>query len=141
MAFTFGDFVDDPSGAVTSTEAGVYTLTQNLTVSDNDTLLLDAATQSLRIVGNVTITILGCVQCEDRENNLEINGIQTEETTTLFEWRFEDAAPSVLSHLRMENGENIFISQSQITIQNCEFTQFNSQVIKYMNSNPIILHC
>ena len=141
MAFTFGDFVDDPSGAVTSTEAGVYTLTQNLTVSDNDTLLLDAATQSLRIVGNVTITILGCVQCEDRENNLEINGIQTEETTTLFEWRFEDAAPSVLSHLRMENGENIFISQSQITIQNCEFTQFNSQVIKYMNCNPIILHC
>ena len=141
ISFTFSDLVTDPSGAVTSTEAGVYTLTQNLTVLSNDTLLLDNATQSLRIVGNVTITILGCVQCEDRENNLEINGIQTEGTTTFFEWRFEEAAPSVLEHLQMENGENIFISQSHITIRNCEFSQFHSQVIKYMNCNPIILHC
>lgn len=141
MAFSFGDFVSDPSGAVTLTEAGVYTLTQNLTVSANDTLLLDAATQALHIEGAVSITIFGCVQCEERENPLEINGIQAEDTATLFEWRFEDAAPSVLAHLRMENGEDIFISHSQITIQNCEFTQFKSQVIKYMNCNPIILHC
>ena len=141
MAFSFGDFVSDPSGAVISTEAGAYTLTQNLTVSANDTLLLDATTRSLHIEGAVSITILGCVQCEERENPLEINGIQTGNTDTLFEWRFEDSAPSVLAHLRMENGEDIFISHSQITIQNCEFTQFNSQVIKYMNCNPIILHC
>ena len=141
VSVTFGTLVSDPSGAVTSPETGVFSLTQNLTVADNDTLLLDAAMQTLRIEGDVTITILGCVQCEERSNLLEITGSTTDSTTTLFEWRFEEAGASTLSHLRMENGKDIFISQSQITIQNCEFSNFNSQVIKYMNCNPIILHC
>ena len=139
--FTFSNLVDDPSGAVTSPETGVFRLAQDLTISSNDTLLLDSAMQSLWITGNVTITVLGCVQCEERSNHLEITGIQTDSSTSFYAWRFEEAAPSRLSHLRMENGENIFISQSQISIENCEFSQFNSQVIKYMNCNPIILHC
>lgn len=139
--FTFNDFVSDPSGAVTSAEAGVFNLTQNLTISANDTLWLDAAMQTLRIEGEVTITILGCVQCEERPNLLEINGITTDSSTTLFEWRFEEAASSVLKNLKMVAGESIFISQSSVNISFCEFSQFNSQVIKYMNCNPIILHC
>lgn len=139
--FTFSDLVNDPSGAITSPETGIFILTQDLTISANDSLLLDSAMQSLQIVGDVTITVLGCVQCEERSNLLEITGIQTDSSPTFFEWRFEEAAPSLLSHLRMENGENIFIGQTQISIQNCEFSNFNSQVIKYMNCNPIILHC
>ena len=139
--FTFNDFVSDPSGTVTSAEASVFSLTQNLTISANDTLWLDAAMQTLRIEGEVTITILGCVQCEERPNLLEINGITTDSSTTLFEWRFEEAASSVLKNLKMMAGENIFINQSNVSIQFCEFSQFNSQVIKYMNCNPIILHC
>ena len=140
MSFTFEDLLNDPSGAVTSAEAGVFTLNQDLTVSSNDTLWLDAATQSVQIADSVTLTVAGCVLCEDRNNPLVISGIQ-EISNTRFEWRFEEAAPCRLSHLRIENGEDIFISQTQINIENCEFSNFNSQVIKYMNCNPIILHC
>ena len=138
--FTFGDFVSDTTGAVTSPEAGVYTLSQNLTISANDILWLDAATQSVQIADTVMLTILGCVQCEDRDNKLEISGIQSNNNTQ-FEWRFEDAASSVLKNLKITGGESITLFQSSVSIQFCEFSQFNSQVIKYMNCNPIILHC
>ena len=136
---TFNDLLNDPSGAVTSTGAGAYTLTQDLTISTNDTLWLDVATQSVRIADSVTLTISGCVLCEERTNQLEIIGIQS--NTTFFEWRFEEAASSFLKNLKIVAGESITIIQSSISIQFCEFSQFNSQVIKYMNCNPIILHC
>ena len=138
--FTFGDFVSDTTGAVTSSEAGFYTLNQDLTISVNDTLWLDAATQSVQIADSVTITILGCVLCEERTEPLEINGLQNSNNTH-FEWRFEDAASSVLKNLKITGGESIPLFQSSVSIQFCEFSQFNSQVIKYMNCNPIILHC
>lgn len=140
-SFTFNDFLGDPSGAVTSSSVGAFTLTQDLTISANDTLLFDSSMQSLQVVDSVTLTVLGCVQCEARDNFFEVHGITTDTTTTFFEWRFEEASPSVLAYLRIEKGESIFLSHSQITIQNCEFSQFNSPVIKYMNCNPIILHC
>ena len=139
--FTFSDFVSDTTCTVTSPEAGVFILTQDLTVSDNDTLWLDAATHSLTIEGAVSITIFGCVQCEERDNPLEINGIAIDSSNTLFEWRFEEAASSVLKNVKMMSGESIFINQSNVSIQFCEFTNFNAQVIRYMNCNPIILHC
>lgn len=138
--FTFSNFVNDPSGTVTSPEAGVFTLSQDLTISVNDTLWLDAATQSVNIADSVTLTIAGCVLCEDRTNQLEIIGIQGN-NSTFFEWRFEEAASSVLKNLKIATGESIFLNQSSVTFQFCEFSQFNSQVIKYMNCNPIILHC
>lgn len=140
-SFSFGDFVDDPSGAVASLESGSYILTQNLTIAANDTLWLDAATQSVRIADSVTITISGCVLCEDRDNQLEIIGLQENNSPSLFQWRFEEAASSVLKNVTMTAGESITLIQSSVSIQNCEFAQFNSQVIKYMNCNPIILHC
>ena len=138
--FTFSDFVSDTSGSVTSPEAGVFILSQNLTISVNDTLWLDAATQSVQIADTVTLTILGCVQCEDRDNPLEINGMQSNSNTS-FEWRFEEAASSVLKNVKIAAAESITLIQSSVSIQFCEFSQFNSQVIKYLNCNPIILHC
>lgn len=138
--FTFSYFVDDPSGAVTTPEAGVYLLSQDLTISQNDTLLLDASIQNLQIEGDVTITVNGTLLCSSRDNQLEINGIEND-STDLFEWRFEEAASSVLSNLKFEYGESIFISQSPILIENCEFSHFSSQVIRFMNCNPIIRDC
>ena len=141
MRFTFNDFVSDTTGAVTSPEAGVFSLTQNLTISANDTLWLDAATQTVQIEGPVTLTIWGSVLCEERDSLLEISGISSGNSDSLFEWRFEESSSSVLKNLKMVAGESIFISQSSVNISFCEFSQFNSQVIKYMNCNPIILHC
>ena len=140
VRFTFNDFVNDTTGAVTSPEAGVFSLTQNLTISANDTLWLDAATQTVHIADTVTITILGCVQCEERDNLLEINGMQSN-NSTFFEWRFEEAASSVLKKVKIVASESITLIQSSVNISFCEFSHFNSQVIKYLNCNPIILHC
>ena len=140
QSFTFGDFVNDPSGAVAAIEPGRFTLTQNLTISSTDTLWLDAATLSVQVADSVTITISGCVLCEDRNNTLEISGMQAN-SNTRFQWRFEEASSSVLKNLKIEAGESITLIQSSVSIQNCEFSQFNSQVIKYINCNPVILHC
>ena len=135
--FTFQDLLAHPSGAVSSPETGTYVLSQDLTVSSGDTLLLDAATQTLRMEGGVTIQVAGCVKSENRDNYLEIVGIQMD-SSRLFEWRFEDAFSSDLFRLRMENGEGIFVSATQIHIDGCEFSHFQTPVIRYMNCNPVI---
>ena len=140
ISFTFNDLLEDTTGAVALTEAGAFTLSQNLTVSANDTLWLDAATQSVQIADSVILTVSGCVLCEERTNPLEISGIQGT-GNTFFEWRFEEAASSVLKNMKFTAGESITLIQSNVSIQFCEFTQFNNQVIKYINCNPIILHC
>ena len=57
------------------------------------------------------------------------------------EWRFEEAASSVLKKVKIVASESITLIQSSVNISFCEFSHFNSQVIKYLNCNPIILHC
>ena len=141
ITLTFSDLVYDPSGAVTSSQPGVYSVHQNLTLSANDTLILDAATTEIHVDAGLSIQVHGCVLSASRESLLTISGDVAVASTSLFELRFEDAANSVLSKLLVENCQQILISNSSITFDNCEFSNFSSQVIKYLNCNPIIQNC
>ena len=140
-SYTFSQLASDISGSVTITPDGSATLNNNLTISQNDTLILDSDLQYLDIKGNITITILGSVVCEPRQNKLPVIGSAEDSTSQTFEWRFEQAAPSRFSNIIFENGENIFMEKTNLTIDSCEFRFFNSQAIKYMSCNPIIQNC
>ena len=141
ITLTFNDLVYDPSGAVTSSQPGVYEVHQNLTLAANDTLLLDASTMEIYMDAELSIQVHGCVRCASRDDKLIVSGVTTDASSTLFELRFEDAEVSILSNLLVEYCQQILVSNSPITFDNCEFRYFNSQVIKYMNCNPIIRNC
>lgn len=141
ITLTFNDLVYDPSGAVTSSQPGVYEVHQNLTLAANDTLLLDAATMEIYMDAELSIQVHGCVRCASRDDKLIVSGVTTDASSTLFELRFEDADVSILSNLLVEYCQQILVSNSPITFDNCEFRYFNSQVIKYMNCNPMIRNC
>ena len=140
ITFTFNDLVYDPSGAVTSSQPGFYEVHQNLTLAANDTLLLDVATTEILVEPGLSIQVHGCVLCVSRYNLLTVRGLIVPESP-LFELRFEDAETSTLSSLLVDLCQQILISNSSITFDNCEFSNFSSQVIKYLNCNPIIQNC
>lgn len=139
-SYTFSDLAADTSGSVV-VSSDIANLYQDLTISQKDTLLLDAALQTLVINGNIVVTIHGSVVCEPRQNKLIVSGLAENDSAATFEWRFDEAQRSTFSKIIFENGQNILIDKTEVLIDSCEFRNFTSQVIKYMYCNPVIQGC
>ncbi len=139
--FTFQDLASDPSGAVVATSAGYYRLSQDLTLSASDTLVIDAATKELFINNTLTITIHGCVVCAPRTDTLLVTSNISNCNGDFYDIRIDNADSCVFTDIHFEYGNNILITQSEATFERCEFSFFSEQCIKYINASPVIEHC
>lgn len=140
--YTFLDLSQDTSGTVISDGHKGLAIYKDITISAGDTLLLDAATMAVKCFGPISINIKGGhLCCEPRRDEFHFCGSDLNTPPSYFEVRFTDSATAELTKVVFEVCNNIFISQSQVSFDQCHFQAFTSTVIKYMNCNPIIEHC
>ncbi len=140
--YTFNDLSQDTSRTVVFDGHSGYAVYKNITISAGDTLLLDANSTAVKIFGPITFNIKGGhIRCEERRDDFHFCGSDTSSTPTYYDLRITDGATVDLSKVSFEICNNIFISQSQASFNQCNFCLFTSQVIKYMNCNPIIENC
>lgn len=136
QSYTLQSLTQYLPNAVQSTQPNQYRILQNLTLLAEDTLVLESSAVSVSVDHDVTLTFLGTVLTENRDQMLLIQGDSTQ--NNYFEIRFEDAAPSILSKAHIQYCSHITLINSNILIDDCELDHFSGHVISYMNCNPVI---
>ena len=140
-SYTFQDLSVAYPEAVSISSPGYYTLRQSLTLSESDTLLLDANTQEIFCNNTLTITIYGTVVCAPRTDLLTITSNTTVCIGDFYDIRLEGSEPCSFSNILFEYGNNILIMQQNVSFDQCEFRYFSQPCIKYINASPVIEHC
>ena len=136
QSYTLESLCVSAPSAVQANTSGHYTISQNLTLSANDTLTLESFALSVLVNDGVTLTISGSLQTATRSQTLIFQGDSTQ--NNYFELRFEEAVQNNLSKIHFRYCQGIKLINSDITIDSCEFDHFSNHVISYMNCNPII---
>jgi hypothetical protein len=139
--YTLQDLATAYPEAVTCTDPGVYHLHENLTLSANDTLFLDATLQQLVLHNELTITIQGVLISAERTDLLTVTSERENAESTSYEWRLEEGSVGLLQHILFEDGKDIFLTDGEFTLRNCEFTGFAESAVRMMNCNPVITGC
>lgn len=139
--YTLQDLATVYPEAVICTEPGVYHLHENLTLSANDTLLLDEALQQLVLHNELTITIQGVLISAERTDLLTVTSERENAESTSYEWRLEEGSVGLLQQILFEDGKDIFLTDGEFTLRNCEFTGFAESAVRLMNCNPVITGC
>ena len=139
--YTLQDLATAYPEAVTCTEPGVYHLHENLTLSANDTLLLDEALQQLILHNELTITIQGILTSAERTDLLTVTSERENAESASYEWRLEEGSVGLLQHILFEDGKDIFLTDGEFTLRHCEFTGFAESAVRLMNCNPVITGC
>ena len=127
--------------AVTCAEPGVYHLHENLTLSADDTLFLDATLQQLVLHNELIITIQGVLTSAERTDLLLVTSERENAESASYEWRLEEGSVGLLQHILFEDGKDIFLTDGEFTLRNCEFTGFAESAVRMMNCNPVITSC
>ena len=138
--FHISDLADSAGQEVITLQDGICSVYQAITLSTADSLLLDADVKSIRFYGAAGLQINGTMLCAHRNDTLTVEGVADSSGQT-FEWRFTDAPASRIAHLHFINGNSIVLNNSNITFDSCQFNGFAAQVIRYMQSNPVIRRC
>lgn len=139
--YTLTDLATAYPEAVICTEPGVYHLHENLTLSANDTLLLDEALQQLVLHNELTITIQGVLISSERTDLLTVTSERENAESASYEWRLEEGSVGLLQHILFEDGKDIFLADGEFTLRHCEFTGFAESAVRLMNCNPVITGC
>ncbi len=139
--YTFADMLSDPSGFVTSTQPGCYAVHQSLTLSGNDTLVLDPSVTRISFDGNTTVTVRGVIVCATRDSLLQITGMRADSLQDYVTFRFDSTQTAGLSGLWFNRCKSITLSNSNLTFDNCEFSNFTDIAVKYLSCNPTIQNC
>lgn len=139
--YTLQDLATTYPEAVTCTAPGEYHLHENLTLSANDTLLLDEALQQLVLHNELIITIQGVLISSERTDLLTVTSERENAESTSYEWRLEEGSVGLLQHILFEDGKDIFLTDGEFTLRNCEFTGFSESAVRMMNCNPVITGC
>lgn len=139
--YTLTDLATAYPEAVICTEPGVYHLHENLTLSANDTLLLDEALQQLVLHNELTITIQGVLISSERTDLLTVTSERENAESASYEWRLEEGSVGLLQHILFEDGKDIFLADGEFTLRHCEFTGFAESAVRMMNCNPVITDC
>lgn len=140
-SYTFAGMLSDPSGFVTSTQTGCYAVHQSLTLSSNDTLVLDSSVNSITFDGNTTVIVKGVVTCASRDSLLQISGTRSDSLQDYVTIRFDSTQTAVLSGLWLHHCKSITLVNSDLTFDNCEFSNFTDIAVKYLSCNPTIRNC
>lgn len=140
-SYTFAGMLSDPSGFVTSTQTGCYAVHQSLTLSSNDTLVLDSSVNSITFDGNTTVIVKGVVTCASRDSLLQISGTRSDSLQDYVTIRFDSTQTAVLSGLWLHHCKSITLVNSDLIFDNCEFSNFTDIAVKYLSCNPTIRNC
>lgn len=139
--YTLQDLATAYPEVVTCTDPGEYHLYENLTLSANDTLLLDEALQQLVLHNELTITIQGVLISAERTDLLTVTSERENAESASYEWRLEEGSVGLLQHILFEDGKDIFLTDGEFTLRHCEFTGFAESAVRLMNCNPVITGC
>ncbi|MBR4135519.1 MAG: T9SS type A sorting domain-containing protein [Bacteroidales bacterium] len=141
ISYTFQNLASAYPAAINSPSEGHYTLTQSLTISAGDTLMLDASTQEIFCNNTLTITINGCLFCEPRTDTLVFTSNTSNCNGDFYDIRIDNASACSFADILFEYGNSILILQSDAAFDRCEFRFFSQPSIKYMDANPVIENC
>ena len=137
--YTLPDLVAATDGVVTN--AGTeFTIHQDLTISNNDVLLIDNQVSRIDAPG-VLITINGSINCNFTGDRVKLYGTETQQ----FSMRFENASNCLMKKLYLSDGAGIKVIESDITFDDVKFTYFtrgySNAVIDIFNCDPEIKNC
>lgn len=133
---TFQDLTTHPSGAVTTSAAGFYHVSQSLTLTAGDTLVVDANLQQVTFAAGLTVQVNGVVLCEPRDNKALFQGTRQTESQNLVAFRFESPAVAEVSYIHFDSCKNILLNECNAWFDHCEFSHFDDKVFNYMSCNP-----
>lgn len=137
--FTMSTLVEQSNGAVTQEGNNSFTVSQDITISANDKLVIDNELSEINI-GEVLVTIAGSLQC----NNNNIVNVKPVDGCH-YSFRFENAADNILNKISFTGGDGIQILESDIVISYCEFSGFStgytSSAINIHKCDPLIENC
>ena len=138
--YTMPDLVNVSNGVVTNTGT-VFTINNDITISQNDILIIDDQVTRIDAPGAL-ITINGSMVCNNSETNrVKIYGTMTSQ----FSMRFENATNCDLKHMYFSDGCGIKVIESEVTFDDVKFLYFTrdyaSAVIDIFNCDPVIKNC
>lgn len=133
---TFQDLTTHPSGAVTTSAAGFYHVSQSLTLTAGDTLVVDANLQQVTFAADLNVQVNGVVLCEPRNNMALFQGTRSEASQNLVAFRFESPAVAEVSYIHFDSCKNILLNECNAWFDHCEFSHFDDKVFNYMSCNP-----
>lgn len=137
--YTLASIAADDSVSVTNLQNGMFQIHQNITISRGDVLVLDTTVTQVRVDNDVTIAIYGSIVTAERTGMLLMSGDST--GVNGFGLRIDSAMATTLSHICFEHGNRVVIIQTDMTFDSCEFRDFTSAAINFLNCNPTIQNC
>lgn len=140
ITYTLPDLVTASEGVVTN-DGTVFTIHSDLTISQNDVLLID--NQVTRIyAAAILITINGSMVSTNTNDRVGLFGLNE---TEHFSMRFENATNCNLKRLYLSDGAGIKVIESDVTFDDVKFLYFTrdycNAVIDIFNCNPVIKNC
>lgn len=139
LTYTLPDLVAASEGVVTN-EGTVFTIHQDLTISNGDVLLIDNQVSRIDAPG-VLITINGSLTCNITGDRVKLYGTETQQ----FSLRFENATNCQMRKMYLSDGAGIQVIESDITFDDVKFVYFTidycHSVIDILNCNPVINNC
>lgn len=136
--YTLPDLVEATNGVVTNVNY-VYTIHDDITISENDILKIDANVTRIDAPG-VLITIKGSMVCNNSDR-VKLYGTEQEQ----FSMRFENATGCRIKKMYFSDGCGIKLIESDVTFDDVKFVYFtrdySNAVIDIFNCNPTIKNC
>lgn len=139
LTYTLPDLVAATGGVVTN-DGNVFTIHQDITISERDELLIDDQVSRIDAPG-VLITINGTFNCNIAGDRVKLYGTENEH----FSMRFENAKNCLVNKMYFSDGAGIQVIESDITFDDVKFVYFTTDycnaVINIFNCDPIINNC
>ena len=139
LTYTLPELVNVTGGVVTN-DGSVFTIHQDLTISQGDVLLIDDQVSRIDAPG-VLITISGSLSCNITGDRVKLYGSETQP----FSMRFDNATNCLMRRMYLSDGAGIQLVESDITFDDVKFVYFTTDychaVIDIFNCNPVINNC
>ncbi|MCR5644810.1 MAG: DUF1565 domain-containing protein [Bacteroidales bacterium] len=139
LIYTLPDLVAATGGVVTN-DGNVFTIHQDITISERDELLIDDQVSRIDAPG-VLITINGTFNCNIAGDRVKLYGTENEH----FSMRFENAKNCLVNKMYFSDGAGIQVIESDITFDDVKFVYFTTDycnaVINIFNCDPVINNC
>ena len=137
--YTLSMLAESAPDAVSAVDDGSYTISQDITISQTDTLLLENSASSIQVNPSIKILVNGTLQTENRNTTLNIIG--DSQPDNHFSVTFDSASANVIENVKISECYRILMINSDVIFKKCEFLNFSNHVISYMNCNPLIQDC